>query len=322
MNINTSGVEGWHRYSDLLAESTGYKAGFALPFLGVAAAVNELSLSMAQLYSHKTSIAVSKSPNFERLVVQFSRNGYRVQEFEPTQLQDPQDWIAQLNKDTLFVLFERDEAFTGELYAMEAATQALEGKKIFTIAVSHNQHFFRAFPRCSDHQVEVCSAGPGRAVALLGARVNIPSVFALSLPWKEWDISDFLKVQTVKSEKRQEIEQFEKIHIKGFTPLFKSEMKSRIYDRAAIHCEDVDGYSLISELSTLMNIKLQEPGYETRLEATSLCRWSGEKNFSWLVRHLGERSAQGLILISADLLPGNLGVLLQKSRENVLRMQG
>ena len=109
------------------------------PFL----AVHDLLISIAQLYAHKRSISwvTGISPLLENTQPYFIRESYKVQNIKIADLQQANDdghsIIEGLSKDTLFLVFFKNHALTGEVFPHEKMEEWATAKKIFFILVNH-----------------------------------------------------------------------------------------------------------------------------------------------------------------------------------------
>lgn len=109
------------------------------PFL----ALNDLLISLAQLYAHKRGVAwvSGVSPLLENTQPHFVREGYQIQNIKMSDLVQATDQgqsiIEALPKDTLFLVFFKDHALSSEKFAYEKLEEWCTAKKIFFILVSH-----------------------------------------------------------------------------------------------------------------------------------------------------------------------------------------
>ena len=85
----------------------------------------------------------------------------------------------------------------------------------------------------------------------------------------------------------------------------------------------MDGHAIIDSLAFAMGWILQEPGYECRLETTSLSRWGGLRTMDWL-KHQGMTAEQirGTIVIHASVISDQLIKALDGSLKRVRELQG
>lgn len=106
-------------------------------------AMHDLLVSLAQLYAHKRSIAwvTGVSPLLENSLPHFVRESYQVQNIKMTDWQqasdDGQSLIEGLNKDTLFLVFFKNHALTGERFTHKKAEEWALARKIIFILVDH-----------------------------------------------------------------------------------------------------------------------------------------------------------------------------------------
>jgi hypothetical protein len=144
------------------------------PFL----AVHDLLVSLAQLYAHKRSIAwvTGVSPLLENSQPHFVRESYQVQNIKMSDLLQAADGgqsiIEGLNKDTLFLVFFRDHALSGEQFPYEKIEEWATTKKIFFVLVSHEfDKNFKTLPNSFGIQV----VGNDLSLLLLPERTKLTS---------------------------------------------------------------------------------------------------------------------------------------------------
>lgn len=106
-------------------------------------ATHDLLISLAQLYAHKRSVAwvTGVSPLLENSQPHFVRESYQIQNLRMEEIinagDQGQSAIEKLNKDTLFLVFFKNHALTGESYAYEKIEEWATSRKIIFILISH-----------------------------------------------------------------------------------------------------------------------------------------------------------------------------------------
>lgn len=119
--------------------------GYINPYL----AAHDLLVSLAQLYAHKRSVAwvTGVSPLLENSQPYFVRESYQIQTININELlkapDQGQSSIEKLNKDTLFLVYFKNHALSGEVFPYEKIEEWATSKKIIFILVSHDfdSHF-------------------------------------------------------------------------------------------------------------------------------------------------------------------------------------
>ena len=311
MFVSIPNPESYFVFKERLESYTDSAQGELFPFFTAEQAVFDLASAMALTFSHKMSVAVVEDSNafFSRASVHFSRLGYNVQTFRRSSNLSLADWIENLKKDTLFVLAEQDDIFTGEVFDLEEAKGLLSEKKIFQLILSNHHHFCRGPIEVGEFETRILQTGTGAAVAVLGARTKIQPVHVLSLDWRDASVSEFQAAFSKSAEEKEKILKFESMRPAGAEPYFE-ESDARLFDRAVLYWSDVTGDALRGELLEKLG-----SAAEPNLEAPSSCRW--DSDFSGL-----RRSNQGILVISQRAIEADFVSLLQQSHAEVKRLQG
>lgn len=302
MNVSLQAFELWENLNARIASELKVSPEVSVrSYAGLAAAVFEMAQGSAQFYSHKRSIGLipGLTPYFLPLLPYFYKEGYEVQ-IAPAEM-PLSEWVANLKKDTCFVLACEDHAITGELVDLTEAEKSLNEKKIFCIRVSHSNHFHRAI-EIQPYSARICAYNPRAAVAFIGARFRSPPLVA---PAMDWDgpqfIDQILKARQSNPENQALVEKFEKNLPAGFSAFLQT--SSRLHDRALIYSQDAAGEAIQQYLATALNLQLQRPGWETRIETTHTCRWGGIKNYSdWWSSRPAESILRGLLILGTEVL--------------------
>lgn len=322
MNLGCFGGESWQSLNNQIRKDLSFLPENSLyTFLGVGHAVSELTDSLAHLYDHKMSVAVINGvgPAVEPLSVHFSRKGLNVQRAS-IEDSDLMEWAKGLKKDTLFVCLEEDHPISGELFDHSDLIEIFNERKIFHITVSYNSHFSRGVEDLSPYEIRVCGLAPSRALAFLGQRVKFHPYVSQQLDWREIDKNSFIFTDWDKTEKRVIIEDFEKQNVTGMKPFFKKQV-NRLYDRAVVFWENLDGAALQSRLNESLKIAGAPAGYNSLIETTSLCRWQQAQFWNWFSSQLSPTEVRGLMVFDQSILGQNFTEVLQGAVEYIYSLQ-
>lgn len=291
----------------------------------VPTALNEGVRGLARLFPHKKALAVVKGsgPWFDPLVVFMATEGYQIQEIPFAETQSGSTWISTLNKDCLMVLHGVDDPITSRILEKPDWLNALQEKKIFSVAVSNAHHHGRPPQGILSHQLRILSGGNDGALLVVGDRASrIESLVVGIRPSRRSDL-EFLRTIFAESVVyREKIETFEKKGWGGSQTILVSG-DERVWDRAVLYWNDLDGSAVIDTLATKLKWTLSDPGEEPRLESVSLCRWGGLSGTKWL-REQGYTPEQlrGLVIISGKFADEELGKALAESVASVRQLMG
>jgi hypothetical protein len=302
MKIDIAPFEAWENLNSNVAQELKVPTEIALRCSnGMASAVFELAQSTAQFYSHKRSIALmpGTTPHFQSVLPFLYKEGYDVQ-IAPENM-PMKEWIETLKKDTCFVLLTEDHAITGELYDLDEAEKSLNDKRIFCIRASHNNHFYRDIT-ILPYSARICSYDAQTACTLLGIRLKSPALISPFLDWKKEIFLQSVRTARAQAKENQSLVQsFEKKLPTGYSAFLQTE--KRCFDRALIYTEQAGGEALQQFLASALQLQLERPGWETRLETTHLCRWGGTKNYDlWWKPRPAESILRGLLIFSTEIL--------------------
>ena len=156
MNISIENPGPYYDFCEKLFENYKDYCFESFAFLGVQQAAIDLTTSLAQLFSHKMSIALygEMTPNLEKVAIHYSRLGFTVQRFEKEK-SEIKEWVDGLKKDTLFCFFEEDNSLTGEINNVDKLVSCLDEKKVFSISVSYNKHMYYQLNSIKDNQCKI-----------------------------------------------------------------------------------------------------------------------------------------------------------------------
>lgn len=242
-------------------------------YRGLAAAIYELAMSTAQFYSHKRSLGIvpGQTPHYQVLLPYLYKEGYEIQFLKD--LQDPKATVESLKKDTGFVISCEDHPVTGQLYETDSLDQLLNEKKICHLRISHHFHLLKKSV-VLPYTARLCSFDPTTAVAILGSKFKSPPLMTPLMDWSDPGILQRIRsLLTNTQEDLTLVKQVESELPAGFQPWLKNE--KRIFDRAVIFSEELGGEAVQQFLAGQLRMEIREPGWETGIETTHLCRWGG-----------------------------------------------
>lgn len=251
-------------------------------------AVHDLLISLAQLYAHKRSIAwvTGASPLLENAQPYFIRESYQVQNIKITDLQQAvdsgQSLIDGLNKDTLFLVFFKNHALTGEVFTHEKIEEWAMAKRIFFVLISHEYASeFKLQP--TSYGMQVVSKDLNLLYLPERAKLYSPLGPYQNIQWQDmWP--SFLKRQAVQFE--NEVKSWEnslaqaKWDYKGTRP----------WDRSFLMFDNIHGDLVVQ--------RLKEKGFSD-VRSYSDCVSSSPKSIrSWIQPEISDDILRGLISLS------------------------
>lgn len=304
MLIDVIASEKWEELNDQVKASLGLPDRLrARSYRGLNHAVFEVSQGTAQFMSHKRAVGfvLGQTSAFEGLLPYYYKETYEVQTLSHTKLQNVQEWVDNLKKDTNFVLFSEDHPVTGELYPFaEELDKLLNEKRIYSFRVSHFQHF-QTNAEVRPYTVRLCSYSSTAAVAVLGERFRSPSMMAQNMDWKKNTFLDELsRMRTAHQVNPGLVEKFEEEINSIATPYFKKD-SLRLFDRAVCIFQDVSAEALAEVLFRKLGY-FSEEGWQ-KMSTTNLCHWSAVKMFQhWWEPQPSSEQLRGLLVIGTDLL--------------------
>ena len=279
----------------------------------------EIGLGLAQFFPHKKRVYYFKNlnPYFMRLIKVLALEGYETQELTLQEMASPQKWMAQIHSKDLFVLYSLDDPFLGQLYPVEdLESQLSENQQIFRICVSHNQHKYTKIKKQQDnHKVTLYSIDSQSCLAHFGKRVHTKELISPSLNWNSWSDKnlDFGSM----AQKKELVTGFEAA-LNKTPPLSHAQ---RIFDRAVLCWEDMDGFALIYQMAQDMDLPLGPPGADPHFETTSPSRWKSENFIKWLENLEFIQQVRGLVILSHKLIDSQFVDVVRSARKKVLERQ-
>jgi len=322
--IEKYNLDSWKNLNTEVAKILNLKSIEVQVYLGLHHALKEISLGLSHLFMHKISIGVVSGCNYfiDQISKDFSKLGYKVQATTGDSLKDPKAWAESLSKDTLLVMFAEDHPITGEIFDTSELRKILAAKKIFLLSVSNRLQFYQPLPEKIDsYEVKIWSAGVGRAVALLGERIKISAPLASHFNWEEFNPQTFDIPTEMRQGEKALVTSFENNNFSNCRVFFKSNenrLSGRIFDRAVLIWQDMDGAALIDTINEASESSCGS------LFTTSLCHWPSPKLVEWMRGNpLSEEEFRGTVVFSAELLRlPNIVEIINRAREKVLSLQG
>lgn len=325
MRIDIPANESWRALSDEYRSALGFAAEPGVQvqvYAGYQHALHEATHGLARLFSHKRSIALVEpaEPAIAQLAVTFAEDTYNLRHWSEATV----DSIDA--GDLAFVLFSDDDPVTGRLYDHSRLIAAIKDQRVFRIHVSHSEHRFAGeVSRPAPFEARILSLSPERAVLVAGERFRVQPQLAPMLPWKSHGpaVEHLARVsKAADDERKSRILDFESRLPQGFRAYF-SAGERRVFDRAVIVAEGVDGFAVIDELALGLNHKLTPAGTDGDLETTSPCRWNHPRFTDWLLkRGESEETIRGLMTIAPRLLTPDLHSRLAAAAALLRSLQG
>lgn len=329
MRIDLQRTDSWHKANAVYREALGLQDSQLQPQLypGLKSALWEVCTQLTQLVPNKRTIYYLKEaePLFESVAVHLSREGFKVKALDANELNSPSTWFEAVQRELLFIVDLQDEPVTGELYDFPELDKTIADKRIYRISVSHARHNSQAIANPTPYRANLLSINLEKTVAILGERVKVQPPVASGMIWPEQTTEvaraelSVLDANTYEAQK-QKVQSFERALPQGATAVAKS--ANRLYDRALFTFENIDGLSLINELSCEIATPLQPAGNKGPLETTSLCRWEDEKIWQGLItKGFTPNQLRGLVAISAELIDDKLKSKIETAYQRILKEQ-
>lgn len=254
------------------------------PFL----ATHDLLISLAQLYAHKRSIAwvTGASPLLENSQPYFVRESYQIQNLKMADLllapDEGKSIIDGLNKDTLFLVYFKNHALSGENFPYEKIEEWANAKRIFFILVNHEFcSDFKILP--SSYGIQVVDKNLTLSVLPERAKLNSPLGAYQNMYWNEqWPALFKTKSAPLESA------------IKSWEDSLSQSkwnyIAQRSWDRSVLFFDSVHG-EIVAE-------KLKEKGH-SNVRSYSDCVMNSPKAIrSWIQPELSETVLRGLVILS------------------------
>lgn len=301
-------------------------------YQGIGHALIEVCLGVTRKYPTRKRVFYMKNtgPQFDLVMAALSREGLIVEGIEYEELVDLEKLKGRIvTSETLMVLSSEDDPVVGRKFANQQINEILDGQRIVHVNVSHSAHTLDGkTPQPAKYAAHLWRVNHNLALAFLGERLSLDAPIAESLFWEKDaidQVQNFLR-EIPKDSNKEAVRSFEQKKIGGSKPFF-SEAELRLYDRAVVFWEDLDGHALLDELANARNEPLKDPGFDFRFECTSLSRWGGFKTFDWLSHLAGgpmrtPEVLRGTVIFSLKTIgdPG-FAVLLENAVQKILKIQ-
>ncbi len=302
-------------------------------YAGYQHALQEATSGIARLFSHKRSIATVEptEPAVAMVETAFAADAYHIRHLpvDTARVEAAATEPLLLDaSDLAFVVLTVDDPVTGRLYDHSRLLSEIKDQRIFRIHLSHAAHGFGlGVCQPAPFEVRILSLSPERALLVAGERFKVLPTLAPRLPWHApVAVSDRLAVlpDDRYQAQRKTIVDFESALPQGFRPYFASSDQQRLFDRAVIVADHLDGFAVIDELARVMALKLHEfPGGDDKLETTSPCRWNEPRITDWLLkRGESEEVVRGLFVVDPSLISPGLSATLNLAAQNLRSLQG
>lgn len=278
----------------------------------LAHAVTEAVKGLAQLFPHKTSIAIRRdtSPHVENIAKGFSRDGLQAVSMVASDVSDFDGAIAKMGKNTLLYIAADDDVLTGEIFYNDEFEKKLSDQKIFSLRIASD--LFHKPLALNPYSIWIHEISEDLVLTAFGERVVMERLF---FPLEGEFYASLQTPQEAKEDKAAIINFEKSCQAFAKTPLYNK--ANRLYDRAVLMFEDVDGSALRDLL--LQDVKGLEPHL---IETSSLCRWGRLKGVEWLY-HQGYTPEQvrGLVVISSQTLGRELTQNIEGIYRKIKRLQ-
>lgn len=308
----------WEKICHKWAREFNFSNGSLCIYQGIQHGLIEVGLGLTQLFPHKKRVHYFKnlSPHFIKLMMALALEGYEIKELTLQDMASPQNWLDQVNSKDLFVLYSVDDPILGHLYPVEEWEDLTRDKDIFKICVSHNWHHYIDIPKKQDNnKINLYSMNFECCLAHLGEKAHLKALISDSLHWDKYQVPQFKCLQ----QNENLIVEFESAS-NGMAPLSNI---PRIFDRAVLCWEDMDGLALIDQICRDLEAPLKPPGEDQKFETTSFSRWGNEKSMESLLKtlNLSPNQIRGLVIFSHDIIDDSFVQTVQSARETVLKRQ-
>lgn len=297
-------------------------------YMGLPHALYEATHGLAHLFSHKKTIVVLGpiEPIVDQVLIGFSEEGYTIKHLSDEEAGDPSAaWLAPILSDLIFVLFSVDDPVTGRFYDRRIINETLKDKRVFRVSLNHSPRFLSSsMSRPMPFEVRLLSATDELTVVVAGERFRVSPSIAPQLPWRtNREPLDLSLVEAAELEDfKARVLEFEQNLPAGFKAYFKSGDDSRIFDRAVIYHEEIDGFALAETLAEATGRKIELAGCANVFESTSPCRWNDPRFLDWLLqRGESENVVRGLLLIDPNVIDLNFREVLSNAASSLLKIQ-
>ena len=253
-------------------------------------ATHDLLISLAQLYAHKRSIAwiSGVSPLLENSQPFFVRESYQIQNLKIEDFINVQDQgqstIEKLNKDTLFLVYFKNHALSGDAFPYEKVEEWTTAKKIVFILISHEfEPQFKIGPTSMGLQV----VSPSLSLVFLPERSKLNSSLG-AYQNIEWQDSWLPYFKSTMISLGPQIKSWE-----ASLPYTKWVYSSfRLWNRSVLIFENIHSESVVK--------KLNQKGFQ-KVKSLSDCVSNSPRSIrKWILPELSDEALRGLIVLSFD----------------------
>lgn len=297
MRMDVFAPEQWDRVNADLEAVWGRTPGQKLQAYGnLARGLFETLLGLAQIYSHKKTIAVVKGNSWsvELMIPYFLREAYSVQALTLEQVRShPEETVKGLSKDTVFVLFAEDHPLTAETWAWQLFDQALNASKIFSIRVSH-QTYISDRVAVLPYSGRFCSIAENLSLCLTGDRFRGVSDLA---PYQAWDT--ILQRELLENRLKERADEKAVLNFESYFPAHQliPAGHPRYFDRALLSFPDIGGEALVDHLWTTTGLG------RGQIISFHRCHWSSLKIYrTWWRPAPSEEIMRGGMAFSIEAL--------------------
>jgi hypothetical protein len=292
--------------NECLKEWVGNREGLELRlYQSVEHAINEITQGLAQMFSHRNEVLCFRgmSPYYRRPMLLLARRGLMVHEGGFADFSEPSYLETHLNRSSLLVAYNLDDPLTGRLFSPNALRKAMEGKNVYCLTISHSHHLFnKPSFLVGSHEVQIFSFPDQGALALLGSRTRGVAETGPFLRWTPWEKKVFGEIVPLTENDRTAILAFEASCPGGGVPLL-SNQEARLWDRALISWEDIDGEALIHTLTQVLEVHKGPGPWSHLMETASLCRWQTLGGSHWLqLQGFTPKQIRGLLVLDRELI--------------------
>jgi hypothetical protein len=299
-------------------------------YAGVAHAILEFTLGFREQFPMRKKYFYFKDldPHFALAATALAKAGLQVTALNRADFK-PEEFAATLDREFGFIFFPLDNPVTGEIYDFAGLEKVLIEKGFPHLKVTYGQQRPGGIKSNCDRNEAIVygftasEAGNATGLALLnlGERMRFGSPVAGALSPVTSENLKLAFSSMRKTAQERSIVEFETKQLGGCKPVFTTN-KSRIFDRAVLFFEDMDGHAFIHELANQLDQPLAPAGQEPRFETTSLSRWGAIRTMDWLKSHgYSAELIRGLVTIDSSLLNSGFEGKFIKARENVLKLQ-
>lgn len=272
---------------------------------GISQALFEIVFGTALIFSHKKNMAVISGNTwaFEGILPHLYKEGFQVFEDKAHRLTDWKAFVANLKKDTSFVLWCEDHPVLGTYQDLDELDQELNKQRIFSIRISHSAHLYRT-TEVRPYSIRVCSINPMLTLAKCGQKFRAAPLFVHRSVWSPAaTVATIESAYTGKAENKEAIQGFEsRVHQQtGFKPVLATE--ARIFDRAVIYHPELNSENVLRKIKEKASRSISAPMFESDVEILNQCRWSPAPHLRvWWEPEPFEEIIRGLLLLSTAMV--------------------